>query len=147
MLALLLISCQQKEGETKNEEYFFENNGVRIFVGDDTREIISKLGKPNRESRAPSCAGVGEDIIYIYDGFRLLAYSEKSKETVVSIELTSDAVSTPEGIGLGDGAESVLNAYGVPMHREEGIFEYESRGIRLRFAISDGVVKSIKYLK
>ena len=143
----MLISCQQKEEETKNENYFFEIKGVRICVGDDAREMISELSRPNRESRAPSCAGVGEDIIYIYDGFRLLAYFENGKETVVSIELTSDAVSTPEGVGLGDSAESVLKAYGAPRHREEEIFEYESGGIRLRFALSDGIVTSIKYLK
>lgn len=146
VLALLLVSCQTKREEKKMGKYFFENNGVKISVGDDVSVIIKKLGKANRESRAASCAGAGEDIIYIYNGFRLSAYSENGKETVIALEITSDTVSTPEGVRLGDSADTVVEIYGVPERREEGLIEYEGGGVKLRFIMSRGAVKSIKYL-
>ena len=145
-LALALVSCQSIGEDKKMEKYFFENEGVRIYVGDDASTITQSLGEPNKISRAPSCAGGGEDIIYIYSGFRLLAYSEKGEETVCAVELTNDAVSTPEGIRLGDSAETVVKVYGVPSRRENDLIEYESGGVKLRFALSKGTVKLIKYL-
>lgn len=143
---LALVSCHCKGEEKKMEKYIFLYSDVRFTVGDDADEVTGRLGEWNKMSRAASCAGVGEDIIYIYNGFRILAYSEKDRARITAIDLTSDAVSTPEGIGLGDGADSVIKIYGVPHVRDGNVIEYESGGVRLRFILSDGSVRSIKYL-
>lgn len=145
-LALALVSCQCEDMEENMERYCFFGGDVRFSVGDDACEVTKRLGQPNKTSRTSSCAGVGEDIVYVYNGFRVLAYSENGGERIVSIEITSDAVSTPEGIRLGDGIDRIMKMYGVPSERKENIVEYESRGVRLRFVLSDGSVRSIKYL-
>ncbi len=143
---LVLTSCRGKGDKREMEKYFFEYNGVRFSVGDGADEITDKLGEWNSMSRAASCAGVGEDIIYIYNGFRILACSRGDAARITAIELTSDAVSTPEGVGLGDCADAVIKTYGVPETRDGNIIEYESGGVRLRFLLSKGSVRSVKYL-
>jgi hypothetical protein len=139
-------SCDGNGEEEKMVKYYFEINGIRICVGEDAESVTRTLGKPNRVSRADSCAGMGEDVIYVYDGFRILAYSDGGEAVITSIELTNDAVSTPEGIRIGDGADFIIRMYGVPNRREKSLIEYESGGVRLRFALSDGAVRSVKYL-
>ena len=148
VLAVIFIfaSCDGKGEEEKMVKYYFEINGIRICVGEDAESVTRTLGKPNRVSRADSCAGMGEDVIYVYDGFRILAYSNGGEAVITSIELTNDAVSTPEGIRIGDGADFIIRMYGVPNRREKSLIEYESGGVRLRFALSDGAVRSVKYL-
>ena len=148
VLAVIFIfaSCDGKGEKEKMVKYYFEINGIRIGVGEDAESVTRTLGKPNRVSRADSCAGMGEDVIYVYDGFRILAYSDGGEAVITSIELTNDAVSTPEGIRIGDGADFISRMYGVPNRREKSLIEYESGGVRLRFALSDGTVRSVKYL-
>lgn len=142
----VLASCDGGGEEMIKEKFYFESNGVRFSVGDGADSVTKALGEARRVSRAESCAGVGEDIIYIYNGFRILAYSDGGETKITSIELTSDAVSTPEGIGIGDGEDAVIRAYGVPSKRDGKVIEYESGGVKLRFSFSEGSVRSIKYL-
>lgn len=145
-LALALVSCQCEGMEEKMEKYYFFSGEVRFSVGDDASEVTRRLGQPNKTSRAASCAGLGEDIVYSYNGFRILAYSESGREAVNTIEITSDAVATSEGIRLGDGADKIMRIYGVPKVKGEALIEYESGGVRLCFYMSEGFVRSIKYL-
>ena len=145
-LVLALVSCQCKDVGENMERYCFFSGDVRFCVGDDAGEITKRLGQPNKTSRTSSCARTGEDIVYVYNGFRMFAYSENGNEKIVSIELTNDAASTPEGIRIGDSLDRIMKMYGVPSVRKENIIEYESGGVRLRFILSDGFVRSIKYL-
>ena len=146
ILALALVSCEQIEERGAENGYFFEANGVTFCVGDDAMAVADRLGTPNKSSRAPSCAGVGEDIVYVYSGFRVTAYSEQNKEKIVGIELTNDLFSTVEGVSIGTDSDAVRDIYGTPDSISGAMMEYKSGGVRLQFSISDGKVKAIKYL-
>ena len=148
IIAVIFIftSCDGNGEEMIKEKFYFECNGVRFCVGDGADSVTRALGDANRVSRADSCAGIGEDIIYIYNGFRILAYSDGGETRITSIELVSDAVSTPEGVEIGDGTDAVIRAYGVPDKRDGNVIEYESGGVMLRFSFAEGSVRSVKYL-
>ena len=146
LICTLLVSCQSAEGLMSDKEYYFCHNGHRIAVGGDADGLVESIGEANRVSRTTSCAGEGEDELYIYSGFRIFAHRDKEKCTVVAIELTNDAVSTPEGIRIGDKVERVKERYGEAKEKN-GFLEYESKGCRLRFYLREGRVSGVKYLK
>ena len=146
LLILLSFSgCQGTRTDTR-EEYVFLAGGVEIEVGEDADEVISRLGEPNRSASAQSCAGLGSDEIYYYNGFKIGAYREGDEAEIVSIELTNDTVATKEGIKIGSPESSIKEAYGEGIAFSGGI-EYLSDDCTLRFYLSIDRVSAIKYLK
>ena len=143
---LTLASCGELPQTRAREEYVFYAQGVEIELGEDADEIISRLGKPNRTASAPSCAGLGIDEVYIYNGFKISAYREGDECEIVAIEFTNDTTKTAEGISIGTDASSVREIYGTGSAFSGGV-EYIAEDCRLQFFISDGRVTAIKYLK
>ncbi len=144
LVILALYGCEI--GSEAREEYVFYSNGIRIEVGDDTDEVITRLGAPNRHRSAESCAGLGCDEEYIYNGFKISAYREGDECEIISIELTNDTVSTAEGISIGALESEVLKKYGEGKRFPWGI-EYTAEECTLRFYLSKGRVSGIKYLE
>jgi hypothetical protein len=143
---LTLASCGELPQTRAREEYVFYAQGVEIELGEDADEIISRLGKPNRTASAPSCAGLGIDEVYIYNGFKISAYREGDECEIVAIELTNDTRQTSEGISIGAPESSVIEVYGAGRDFVGGV-EYISDDCRLQFYLSGGRVSGIKYLK
>lgn len=145
-LLITLALCGCKAGEKAHGEYVFYSNGIEIEVGDDVDEVIARLGAPNRRAAAESCAGLGCDEVYIYNGFRINAYREGDGCEIVSIELTNDTVKTAEGIGIGSDESALRKTYGKGIDFAGGI-EYQGDDCILRFHLSEGRVSGIKYLR
>ncbi len=145
-LCLLLSACEDREPGTEKGEYFFVSLGVAFTVGDDADRVIGELGEPNSVSKAPSCAGEGQDELYIYNGFRIYAHRNSHSCLVSAIELTNDTVATPEGVRIGDKSERISEIYGEG-EKNKGSVEYVSEGCRVRFILRDGKVTMIKYLE
>ncbi len=145
-IVLILVACGEAEGIRARDEYLLYVNGVEIEVGGDADEVISRLGEPNRIAIAPSCAGLGLDEAYIYNGFRINVYRDDEDCEIVSVELTNDTVKTGEGIGIGSSEASVRKAYGEGRNFSGGV-EYAGDDVRLCFFISEGRVIGIKYQK
>ncbi len=143
---LLLCGCDVRGWVDTHQKYTVEIRGVELCVGGDADEVISRLGESNSHSSAPSCAGVGEDELYIYSGFKLFVYRSGARAEISSVEIVNDTISTAEGIYIGDEEEKVISVYGEGKRIGE-VREYEGNGVRLRFFIRGGRVRSIKYLK
>ncbi|HHY65237.1 MAG TPA: hypothetical protein GX501_09340 [Clostridiaceae bacterium] len=134
--------------ETKSK-YYFENSGVKIYMDDDAKPILEKLGEPPFGTfESPSCAFQGMDRTYYYNGFELYTYTESMEdetEYVFTVKLMSDAVSTPEGVSIGDKAEKVLEKYGDGYTEASGQYIYTDHNTRLAFKIQSGEVAAIEY--
>jgi len=146
LIILTLTGCGTRTEARERDEYVFYTQGVGIEVGEDADEVISRIGEPNRIASAPSCAGVGCDEVYIYNGFKISTYRYDGDAEIVSIELTNDTVATKEGIKVGSPESELCRIYGEGIEFYGGI-EYLSDDSRLQFFLSDGRVRAIKYLK
>ena len=146
LILLTFAGCGGRNKADVREEYVFVAGGVEIEIGEDADEIISRLGEPNRRAVAESCAGLGCDEVYYYNGFKIGVYREGDDADIVSIELTNDTVATKEGIKIGSPESSIKKAYGEGRAFPGGI-EYLSDDCTLRFYLSIGRVSAIKYLK
>lgn len=145
LILLTLTGCGKTKLDT-HDGYVFYSGEIAVEVGEDADEVISRLGKPNRSATAESCAGLGCDEVYYYNGFKIGAFREGDDCEITSIELTNDTVATREGIKIGSPESSVKKAYGEGMTFPGGI-EYSSGDCTLRFYLSIGRVSAIKYLK
>ena len=140
-----LVSCDPRMKSAK-EDYFFELGDVIIRVGDDANDAVERLGQYNCCQRANSCAGIGEDILFIYNGLRISAFSDGNNSRISAIELTSDLLSTPEGVRIGDSDSKLEGIYGEG-ERDGARIIYQGKSCRLCFTVKKGVVSKIKYIE
>ena len=147
ILVLLIFSgCVTNEEARYPEEYKFSVSNFSFAVGDDADRVVSMLGKANYFTSAPSCAGVGNDELYVYSGFKLTAHRSGGGAVISAIELTNDRTSTVEGVCIGDSEEKIVEAYGNG-ERFSGGIEFYTDNCRLRFFVREGRVTGIKYLQ
>ena len=145
ILSILLSGCADKVGG-EAAEYRFNFGGVEIAVGEDADKTVAALGEPIKRRSASSCAGVGVDEMYVYAGFRLIALRTDKGAEISTVELTSDAVATPEGVRIGESEERLIEIYGEGKDLGGGV-EYSCGNTTLRFTTLNGRITGIKYLK
>jgi hypothetical protein len=128
-------------------KYYFEYNGVKIYMDDEAKPILEKLGEPPFGTfESPSCAFQGVDRTYYYNGFELYTYTEGDDDTeyFFTVKFMSDAVSTPEGVSIGDKAEKVIEKYGEDYTEASGQYVYTDQNSKLSFKIQSGEVAAIE---
>ena len=126
--------------------FVFQSNGVDIAMNAPADDIVAALGEPISTFEAPSCAFQGTDWTYTYDGFQLNTYPLDDVNYVSSVVLTSDAVSTPEGLEIGGTLEDMVAAYGEDYVEEYSQYTYTLGDSQLAVLIADGAITSIEYL-
>ena len=141
----------QNSGETGDENqeaslFVFTSNGVEIKMNAEADPIVEALGEPISAFDAPSCAFQGTDWIYTYDGFQINTYPLNDVNYVSSVVLTSDAVSTPEGLEIGGTKEDMIAAYGEDYTEEYDQCTYTRGDSQLSILFEDGAITSIEYL-
>lgn len=126
--------------------YVFYYNETPIYIGEKVSEFYDKLGvKPSQEDTSQSCMYDGNETTYQYTDFNVTAYEDGDDNTVFYILLTSDLVSTKEGIKLGDSVDKVVSAYGQPNDPES--YKYQKDNMSIAFALdADNNVMSISYM-
>lgn len=145
-VCLAFYACEANAPQGSKREYYFISDGVAFTLGDDADKAVEALGEPNSISRAPSCAGEGQDELYIYNGFKIYAHRDEHACRVNAIELTNDTVKTEEGARIGDKSEKIIEIYGKG-EENNGVIEYSGEGCILRFLVREGRVSGIKYLQ
>lgn len=155
--ALFLTACKSKDingsgNVLKDYEiavekgYVFHAVDEEFYIGEDISEKLKRLIEPNSSYEAPSCARLGEDVVYTYSGFSLTASKGENgeEEVLYSILLTDDSVMTAEGIYIGESEDRVKEVYGN-MVKKGGNLTYQKGEMELNFVIKDGAVISIEY--
>ena len=127
------------------KDYTFTANGVEIAMHADAQPVLDALGEPQGYFEEPSCATDDIDKVYLYQSLQLCAYPDGDGYRVYSLVLLNDAVSTPEGICIGDSADDVTATYGND-YSDEGIIRiYSTDNTELRITIEDDIVTAISY--
>ena len=103
------------------------------------------LPEPDSVYEAPSCAFQGKDITYAYGDYEIVTYDEGKGEFLYSVYFLEPAVSTPEGLSLGDAADKVSQLYGEPVQTDDGQMVYRQGGTELVVIVQDDSVISIEY--
>ena len=150
LVLVILAACAEKnktDMPTDTARYLFLHDGESIAAG-DSASAIRRLGQYKSRRAVGSCAGVGEDVLYVYDGFRVTVYGEDGNGGghIQMIEFTNDTVSTAEGIFVGADVESVVRAYGAEYSEVGEGMRYVGKNCILQFSVRDGTVTSIKYI-
>lgn len=128
------------------EKYAFISGGVDLAPGMKWDKEAPITGEPISYFEAKSCVFEGIDRMYTYAGFEVdVSPDADGGESVTSIWLLDDSVTTPEGAYIGCSREYVEKIYGESTSAQENGLSYEKGGISLEFAFRDDVVVSICY--
>jgi hypothetical protein len=103
------------------------------------------MPEPKDIFESPSCAFEGVDITYFYQGFELTTYPDNGKEHVLSVVLTDDSVTTPEGVYLGGTLADIERGHGKDYMLEGGQVTYTNGRGKLVFTLEDDAITGIMY--
>lgn len=137
--------ASQASGET-DAGYVFKSGANEVAINADMADVLAALGEPQNYFEAESCAFKGLDKTYTYSGFVITTRPDEEKDYVNSIVLTSDNVTTPEGIYIGQSADDVTAAYGASGDATDNYLRYTKGGVTLSFILEGGKIVSIEYL-
>ena len=132
-------------GNTAGSGYVFVSGSSSIPVDAEWEAISEALGEPLNYYEAASCAFGDLDKVWTYNGFTVDTYQLDGVDYVYDVNLTSDAISTPEGVSIGDSADKVKEVYGEPESEDSSQIIYRSGNMKLLFILEGGKVKSIQY--
>lgn len=145
ILAFTLCACENEQ-QTGGDAYEFIYNNVAIRPGADFSQIKDKLGEPVGYFEAASCAFDGFDKTYTYAGLAIVVSELDGKDTVFSVTLTDDTLTTPEGITIGSEKKAVVDAYGAGTDNGTSLkYTDEASKTSLVILIRDGYVTSVAY--
>lgn len=135
----------QNAEKTEEKEFVFVKDNVQMPMNAKAAEIIEKLGKPQSEFIAPTCAFQGDDKVFTYPGFQLNTYQDgEGNDYVLGVLFTDDSVATAEGLRLFDDISKVKELYGET-EVKEGLYRYEKGNSILSIVDNNGKVYSIEY--
>lgn len=149
-LCCLFASCQSTPAEKKKEPYVLRIGTTVLAVDAEAAPVLAALGAAKETIVKPSCAfAEGNDVCYVYDGFRIDTYVKGGTEYLYNIEIVDDSVgtATPEGITTASTREEILAAYGKADEEIGGNLSYSADGMKLLFIFQDSGSVSIQYRK
>ena len=135
-----------QEKEASDNSFSFVHNNVKITPNDLVDPLVTALGSDYSYYESPSCAYIGLDKCYVYQGFSIYTYpDDNAVDHVLQIVLTDDTLSTPEGLTIGDASEKVVELYGNDYTESDGSFAYTREKTTLSIIIKNDKVISIQY--
>jgi len=137
---------EQDSIDSQEDKFIFEYNDVAFKAGDEAAPVIEQLGQADSQYEAPSCVFVGNDVVYVYDGFEVNTAKLDEKEVIVGIFITDDTIATPDGIKIGSNADEVIAVYGEPDQDEVGQMTWISDKVHLVIIAMNDEVTNISYI-
>lgn len=138
---------QNTDASSQNEAgYVFNYNGTDVVIDAEAAPIVESLGAPVNYYEAASCAFNGLDKMYTYNSFEVDTYPMEDVDYISGVILKDDAVSTKEGISIGNTRQDMIDMYGAEYQDEDGMCVYRSGSMKLCFIIDGDNIISIKYL-
>lgn len=138
-------SAQSQEAAVEYKGYAYIYQDVVIEIDVEAAPIVEQLGEANFYFEAPSCAFEGIDKMYTYNSFELDTYPMNDKDYISRVIFKDDTITTVEGVGIGDSAAKVEEAYGSGWTEEDGMRVYEKDGMKLCFILEEDNVVSVEY--
>ena len=154
LLLFSLVACGDKKDDDKDndntpatKEYYVMYNGVKLEVGVEAKNVISKLGEYKSED-GEACGTNEKDVIYTVSGIEIETHVKGESEIVRQIKITNDSQKTVKGITIGSSKDDVIKAYGKSYKEgSSGALRYEGGSSAIEFHFgSSGNVSNI-YIK
>ncbi len=138
---------ETKPATEEKSKYYFEHNGLGIYMNADAKPVLDALGEPQNYFESPSCAFQGMDRTYSYNGFDLYTYTDADDENefIFTVVFMNDGVATKEGITLGNKLEEVISKYGDNFTKEGEKYTYTDSNTNLSFVLENGEVVEVSY--
>ena len=122
---------------------YFEANGVRFGIYDETEQVLASLPREIADPYVEkSCAFESEDVIHFFEGFEITANEIDGTSRITGIRITSDLVSTPQGLTIGMREADAKAAFAALYEAGWNLVDGTAQ---LSVVIGDGVVKEIVY--
>jgi hypothetical protein len=107
--------------------------------------VIQDLGKPLTYNKAAGTVTGKTEDVYGYEGLILRAGRYQDTRVILSALIEGADIRTPEGIGIGDELQAVVERYGEGTAEGKDVLSYRRDGAKLSFRIQNNVVESILY--
>ncbi len=154
MTVLALTACGEEAPEENNnvatdttESFSFTYNNTKLVPGEEAQAAIKAIGETYEYFESPSCAYVGMDRCYTFPDFTVYTYEDaEGVEHILQIVLTTDIVSTEEGISIGDTSDKVLSVYSTDHLDSNGSYAFSKGKTNLCFITKGTEVTSIQYI-
>ena len=122
---------------------FFEANGVRFGIYDETEKVLKALPKEQKDPYVEkSCAFEGEDVVHFFEGFEITANEIDGTSRITAIRITGDVVTTPQGLRIGMREADAEAAFPTLFEAGGSLVDGTAQ---LSVVIGDGIVKEIVY--
>ena len=134
-------------GPDTPDGFAFTYKGINLYPGMKWDEAAAAgLGVPISYFEAKSCVFEGIDRMYTYPGFEVDTSPDGTgADSVTTVYLLDDSVTTPEGAYIGCNKSLVEKLYGESFSPEENSLTYEKGETQLKFVLKDETVVSISY--
>jgi hypothetical protein len=134
--------------DTQPQGFLFQAYGQDIYVRAEAAPLLAALPQPKDTFEARSCAfdDEGMETTYFYPGLELTTFCpENGQEWVLSVVLTDDSVTTPEGVYLGGTLEDIKKSYGDDFTQSGGQLTYTLGQGKLIFTCEEEIITGIVY--
>jgi len=168
LITVFLCSCSSSKADDKTSsqpaelsvqvgtftdaDLVFVYEGVSYPLNSDSAPLLAAFGSDYKETKAPSCAYVGEDKMFEYGFATIYTYPLNGKDLIDEIDITKDGYKTNKGIGPGDTLEDVKKQYGDQGFVQDDMYVFVKTGDindlkspKLYFEIADNLVTLISY--
>jgi len=111
IFVVMLSACGAKAGLTQ-DDLAFPLGDTSFALDSDASALVAALGDDYEYSEAVSCAYVGMDKVFTYDGVIVFTYPVEDTDHIDEIYITSDKYATAKGITVGSTTADIQKAYG-----------------------------------
>lgn len=146
-------TTSDEKASTTQEMYAFKINEAdegakaeaetEIKIGDNLLNL--NLPEASNVYEAESCAFDGIEKTYTYENYEITTCVKENSEDILSIYLTSDQVSTEEGIKIGASVDAMKQAYGENFELTDFSYVYKKGDSTLTFITDNDIITSIEY--
>ena len=143
LLSVLLIVACTPQAEAPREHLKLSYRGQDICVGAEIEPLLAMLGDDYTVVEAPSCAGIGRDMVYTYPSLRLYAFEPESGAARLTSAVYTDDGAEILGIRIGSMATDVIEALGEPAEQSEQKIAYCDDVSALTLSLREGRVSAI----
>jgi len=130
-------------------KYFDEENTItpeelqlgNISTGITYDELLKAMGQDPEEEAVDEYDGIVAKTLFFADGTQVFVVDN----IVHTINVTSPEYETPKGLKTGDSEQRLLELYGEPSSKEDGVWGYNYNGYEIfTVVVEDGIVTQIQ---
>ncbi len=117
---------------------------VSIALNAPAAPVLAALGAPFGYGESKSGVYSGVEKTYQFSGLRLKTFQSQDGERILGVMITDKALTTPDGLSIGDSAEQVRSCFGPDCIRDNCCIVNRSRE-QMVVLLENNFVTAIQY--